>query len=125
MTRRFHAGYSVDISGIRFRVVQGRKVDRGKDRQDLRLEWWASGVGKWQAVDMQAAAFLADFFYENEEELYPQAEGMQGGRKFWEYLRWAMKHGWTKAQAGLRAEKAMRGVQLDLLQPEPWQGNGG
>lgn len=106
MNRRWHPGQTVEISGVTFRVVQGRKGPA-----DLRLEWLTSS-GSWRPVDMAAGGLMADFFYENESYLYPDHKG---GRKYLDYLREAAQFGWDKAQATLRLEKLVKGAQPTMF----------
>ena len=88
------------VDGIRFRIVQGKKADN-----DLRLEWQIPG-GEWRAVSMAAGAIMADFWYENENVLYPPERGLLGGEKYSQYLGTAMHDGWEVADAVLQTEKA-------------------
>jgi len=99
--RRWGAGDWLEIDGVRFRVCVGRKAP-----DDLRLEWLTENG--WRPVSMMAGALLADFFWENEEHLYPQANGYLGGNKYLKYLRHAAIHGYGRAEAGLRAERVAR-----------------
>lgn len=102
---RWRAGDERDIDGLRFRVTQGVKSP-----DDLRLDVKADG--SWRAVHMRLGAFLADFFFENEDVLYPPPA--KGGRKYLTYLRDATRYGWTKADAVLRIERRQR----SLFDPE-------
>ncbi len=99
--RRFAAGDVFDQQGIRLRVVAGRKPAAG-DGIDLRLDV-LTPTG-WVAVPLSVVGLMADFMYENEGVLYPKPQ-FKGGEKVWEYLRHSVKHGWSKAEAGLRLEK--------------------
>jgi hypothetical protein len=101
--RRFTVGYEVDVSGLRFRVEQG-----GKHPDDRVLLWW-TGSG-WRLIEMAAGALMADFFYENEHVLYPPP--YKGGEMYREFLKHAMQHGWSKAVAGLNAQKQMKQPSL-------------
>lgn len=105
MNRRWRDGLQVELDGLRFRVVAGRKSP-----DDLRLECWVDG--SWRPVRMALGAFLADFFYENEEVLFPYPK--KGGRKYLDYLRDAAKYGWEKADAVLRVERAKKRAQPQL-----------
>lgn len=84
---------------MQFRIVRG-----AKSPDDLRLDWYIDG--HWIAVPMMVGGFLADFFGENEDVLYPPPA--KGGAKYIEYLRWSWKHGVDRAQAGLEAERYLR-----------------
>ena len=106
--RRFVVGYEVQVSGIHFRVEQGRK------HPDDRVLLWNTPTG-WVPIEMAAGALMADFFYENEHVLYPPP--YSGGEKYREFLKHAMQHGWDKAVAGLRMEKNAK--QRSLFVEEP------
>lgn len=97
------------------RVVRGRK-----SAQDLKLEWLVGG--QWVAVPMAAAALLTDFFYENEDCLYPPPAA--GGEYLLAYLRQAAENGWQSADARLQNEKlaaqAARDLTTDLLSEINW-----
>ena len=86
-------------NGILLRVVPGKK-----SAEDLRLEWQIPG-GEWRAVTMATGAIMADFWYENEDVLYPRAAGFKGGEKYAQYLGVAMREGWGVADATLQSEK--------------------
>ena len=110
--RRFFNGWGSEISGIHFRVVQGQKSPN-----DLKIEW-LTAFG-WRPIEMDAAALLADFFYENEEALYPQTNGYKGGQKFWEFLRHAMRHGWVRAVGGKNIERSQRQLwESDVIEAD-------
>lgn len=96
--RRFAAGYSAHISGIPFRVVQGRK-----SADDLKLEWLTDRG--WVPVDMAAGGLLADFFYENEHRLYTHPNAL-GGEKYMRFLQDCVRLGWQEAMDKLVDEKA-------------------
>jgi hypothetical protein len=82
------------------RVVKGKKAE-----DDLRFEWQVPG-GEWRAVTMAAGGIMADFWYENEDVLYPPSAGFLGGEKYAQYLDQAMREGWDAADAVLQGEKA-------------------
>lgn len=100
--RRFNPGDLFEIGGMHFRVVPGSKTPRGPG-QDLRLDWLRSD-GCWRPVKMAHAGLIVDFFFENEDVLYPPPQ-FDGGRRFTDYLKHGLKHGWQSAEAGLRIEK--------------------
>ena len=78
-------------------------VERGvKHPEDLRLKWHTSEG--WTAVPMCAGFVLADFFWENENVLYPRGRGL-GGEMYLRQLAWAGRHGWEGAQAHLEADQ--------------------
>jgi hypothetical protein len=70
--------------------------------------------GRWVPVPMAVGALLADFFYENEDVLYPPGPNVLGGRKYIRYVKHAAIHGWQKAEAGLRAERERKNAQFTL-----------
>lgn len=88
--RRFRAGQQREFDGIRVRIVPGYKRTRG-DADDLRLEW--ETPSGWRAVSMATVLAMADFFYENEDALYPPPR-YQGGRYWADALTRAMQSGW-------------------------------
>lgn len=100
MTRgRWHAGWKHKVAGIHLRVVTGKKSP-----DDLRIEWLTSEG--WIAIPMAAGAVMADFWYENEDVLYPPPA--MGGRKYLSYLATAARDGWEAADATLQAERAAK-----------------
>jgi hypothetical protein len=104
--RRWKPGDEIEVDGVRFRVVAGKKTPNGGMGQDLRLDWWTGG--RWQAVGMGVGFLLADFFFENEEVLYPQALGHLGGKKYLRFVKHAAERGWRYAVVELRAEQEAR-----------------
>lgn len=102
MARRFAAGQRYVISGLTFRVVPGAKAPN-----DLRLDVAYAG-GIYRPVRMSLGAFLADYFYENEAELYPPPA--LGGDKYLAYLARAARDGWREADEVLRREQTRRRV---------------
>jgi hypothetical protein len=110
--RRWQPG-EFDFDGVRFRIVRGKKVTKlGESGKDLRLD--IKTPAGWRPVHMRLGAFLADFFGENEEILYPPftPEGYktpwQGGRKYLNYLRAAWQYGWEKAEGELQRERSQK-----------------
>lgn len=95
--RRFAVGYQTTISGITFRVEQGRKSE------DDRVLEWLTDRG-WRPIDMAVGFLLVDFFYENEHELYPPP--LEGGEYYRRFEEKAVQKGWQAALAQLQAEKA-------------------
>jgi hypothetical protein len=99
MTRRWVAGMTIAIAGLNFRIRAGYKREG-----DLALEW-ETPTG-WRAVPMAAGFLIADFLYENEDELYqPPAEG---GRYYLRHVEMACEIGWEAVQEKLRAEQLAR-----------------
>jgi len=114
MNRRFHAGDAYEVDGLRFRVRPGSK--QAASGVDLVLEM-QSASGSWVPVRMVLGFFLADFFYENEEVLYPQAHGKLGGKKYLNACRdAAVRRGWQRQWEFLELERRYR--QRDLFDGE-------
>lgn len=106
--RRWKAGARGTVSGIPFRVVEGRK---GPD--DLMLQFYVAtpNGGEWRAVGMDIGFLLADFLPENEDFLYPDAarSRIAGGGDYYLSECWhARKHGWLSAKQKLVRERAGR-----------------
>ena len=105
-----------EISGVRFRVVLGSKTARadatGHRGRDLCLEWQT--VVGWRPCEMAVGALFADFFYDNEDVLYPRPIG-QGGNKYRSYLYHAMKEGWQVADGVLQFEKRHKDDEPSLF----------
>ena len=101
MTRRWQAGWTYVVAGLPLRVVPGRKSS-----DDLVMQWRVNG--EWWSIPMAATAIIADFWYENEDVLYPPTRGFLGGRKYTRYLRKAIEEGWESAEAELQSEKAAK-----------------
>jgi hypothetical protein len=97
--RRFRVGDTFEISGIKFRIVKGRKKPG-----DLVVEWLTPDG--WQSIKMSAAFLLDDFFYENEHWLYPPPS--QGGDYYYRHVRHAMQFGWDKSAKALEIDKATK-----------------
>lgn len=101
--RRWEVGLTIRLPNApTFRVVNGDKKPG-----DLRLEWWSSARRLWLPVQMSAAALITDFFYENEDHLYPPPRYM-GGPYFMGYLAIAAAEGWQRADRKLRTEQHYR-----------------
>lgn len=113
MKRRFQPGWQETVGGVTYRVVLGRKMSRVPDAVDLKLEAWTPRG--WQAVPMAVGALMADFFYENEEVLYPPSAGFQGGTYYVTYLNQAVSDGWEVADERLQAEKRAREQRDNVL----------
>lgn len=121
--RRWSAGDQAEHSGFNFRVVRG-----SKSADDLRLEVLA--MGRWRPVRMSLGFFLADFFYENEDVLYPRephdparclkpgCDGSKhrGGQKYIGELRKAGRQGWQATDAFLEAERAEQRIFEDATE---------
>lgn len=100
--RRWQEGDSVEVSGVAFRIVLGRKW-APNGGQDLRLETLTAAG--WRPVDMALGFFLADFFGENEDVLYPPGDGNKGGRMYLGRCSVAYRDGWEVAVGKLAEEK--------------------
>lgn len=101
---KFQAGDNGSIGGVEWRITNGRKVER-KGRPvtgDLRLELW---VPEWTPVKMALGFLEADFYYQNENRLYPQNLGFQGGERYLNFVRGAAYLGWEAAVAQLDDER--------------------
>jgi len=97
------------IGGVYIRCVPGRKAP-----DDMKLEIRVSHgreyiPDEWRAVPMTLVAYMTEFFYKNEDNLYPPEEGYLGGEKFLQFLHDAVRNGYETATAGLEWEKAGRG----------------
>lgn len=102
--RRWEAGIAVRLPNApTFRVVPGNKAPG-----DLRLDWFSSRQRLWIPVQMSAAALITDFWYENEDHLYPPSRGKRGGKYFLDYLQIAAIEGWETADRKLRREQRFR-----------------
>lgn len=97
----FAAGQCDEIGGIRYRVRQGRK---GPDDLVLELE----GHRGFVPAKMALGALMADFFYQNEESLYPRQFGYRGGDMYFNFLLSAIRRGWREACLELEAERQRR-----------------
>jgi hypothetical protein len=107
--RGFGLGDRFMCSGLAFRVEQGRKLSRVAGETDLLLEVWTGD--RWAAVGMELGAMLTQFFYENEQVLYPPAlmngsgEPLLGGQRYLNACRAAIHHGWEAVAQQLEAER--------------------
>jgi hypothetical protein len=73
-----------------------------KARDDLRIDW--ATTNGWAAVRMVTVFMLADFFYENEDYLFPVGR-YRGGAMFLDAVRDACLNGWTGADERLEEQK--------------------
>lgn len=103
--RRFSAGDTFRMSGMDFRVRQGRKAP-----DDIVIDWCTSSG--WVPIGFDVLGLLHDFFYENEEVLYPSPMGYMGGAKVTDFERFAVKHGHDAAIHRLESEKRMKQSRL-------------
>lgn len=103
INRRWAAGDEYwSKEGLHLRVVEGAKPVNGNgEGRDLRLE--VDVNGQWTAVHMELGFALADFFYENEEVLFPPPQ-YKGGEKYLEQVQNAARFGYLAAQEWLERE---------------------
>ncbi len=118
----FEIGESGMAGGVEYRIERGHKpTPPGSARPDMLLKIRAR---EWVAVGMDFSGLLADFHNQVEDILYPPALGKKGGRKFFEHLERARKHGWRFAAAILHSEKVLSRIEP----PEPrlfdWEAEG-
>lgn len=100
MTRRWQVGEPFEVDGLRWRVVKGKKSP-----DDLRLEHLTPNG--WRPTAMAMLFMLADFWYENEDLLYPKPR-YQGADYLLREVTRAAKQGWQVAQAKLQKEKEQK-----------------
>ena len=100
MKRRWEAGWTDNVSGIEFRIVEGRK-----EPGDLRMEWRTAGG--WLPVKMSAVFMLTDFFVENEQHLkqFRPHWTETGADYFFRFLSMAVQDGWTAAAGQLEEQR--------------------
>jgi hypothetical protein len=99
-SRRWAPGQVIDDNAMPlFRCVPGSKGQR-----DLRLEWFVRGA--WRAVPMAAGLVMADFFFENENVLFPWPA--KGGGMYLGAVTEAARKGWMPVAARLADERAAR-----------------
>ena len=96
--------------GLLWRILPGRKpcpacAVLGKPCPHDRVLQWLTDEQRWVSIQMGAGALLADFFYENEEVLYPSRLGKMGGKKYLQFLMHAVEHGYEAAYEVLELEK--------------------
>lgn len=103
--RTWRAGQQVIVSGIPFRVREGRKAPG-----DLRLEWLTPDEG-WKPVEMAATGLMTHFFVENEEHLRQfRPHWQQTGRDYFiAFLNDVLDRGWAAAVATLKEQQAALG----------------
>jgi len=107
----FAVGDDGDIGGIRWRIVQGNKGPT-----DLILE--LEGRTGFAPARMALGGLMADFFYQNEERLYPRTFGYRGGELYLDFLRVALRRGWRQAHLELEAEREKRRLRNMRAQGE-------
>lgn len=97
----FAPGQVEDIDGFTFRIRQGRKGPN-----DLVLDLWNGR--EYAPVPMGLGGLMADFFYQNEERLYPQQYGFDGGERYLRFLRDCTRRGWRDVLSELKGQKLAR-----------------
>ena len=105
MTRRWAPGAEFELDGLRWRVVRGRKQSRVPGEIDLRLEHLTPQG--WRPTAMALLFMLADFWYENEDLLYPRPR-FQGADYLLRAVGRAAKNGYQSEVDRLEAEKARK-----------------
>jgi len=100
--RRFQIGDKGDLSGVHWRIEEGRKGP-----EDKVLEIVVPEVCK---VPMGLGLLMAQFFFDNEEHLYPQAYGYRGGFLYLDVCAKAALQGW---EAGTAELDRLRGLASD------------
>lgn len=104
----FTAGEHGEVSGFRYRIVEGQKKPG-----DLVLEIFNGE--RWVKVSMELGGFLADFHYQVEDHLYPRTSGHKGGEKYFEHMRRAVKNGWRFASAILTSERTLSHIEAPTI----------
>lgn len=94
-----------DIGGLMFRVVPEEQAASSKRKGKDHVLLQVHNGGRWIDVKMEIGFALAGFFYNEEEALYPQADGYYGGEMYLERCRYAALYGHRKA-AALTAEES-------------------
>lgn len=100
----FGVGDSGCIAGMEWKVMRGRKAPG-----DLVL---VARVPDWTYVSMEWGGLFADFHYQIEDILYPDAKG---GKKYLEHVRRATRSGFVSANYLLRLEKRSKGIPQRLF----------
>ncbi|KKL91001.1 hypothetical protein LCGC14_1899080 [marine sediment metagenome] len=103
-------------------LIPGRKTEKHPDDRIVMVR----SVGKdgWEAINMEDWAQIGKFFAENEELLYPQANGNRGKWKIVDFFRDAVKHGVASAMVRHQLRPApmdyalRRGAQGELWQQQ-------
>lgn len=95
--RRWTEGTEFELDGLSWRVVKGRKAPG-----DLRLEHMTTSG--WRPTAMALVFMLADFWYENEDLLYPKPK-FQGADYLLRAIERAAKNGYQSEVERLEGEK--------------------
>jgi hypothetical protein len=98
----FRAGQEFDLSGVKVRIVQGKKSP-----DDLRLEIRTNG---WVPASMVLNFVMADFYAQNEHTLQNarvigKTCGQTAGARFIHFCKGAQTLGWRIAAAQLKSER--------------------
>jgi hypothetical protein len=99
-TPKFRESDAGVIAGINWRVRRGVKSP-----DDLVLDFAVGG--SWVPVPMILGFFLADFFVQNENRLYRDG---RGGKYYLDAVKYAVRHGWQRADAVLQVEKRLKRI---------------
>lgn len=101
--RRWKAGMSNTVSGVEFRVTEGKKFPG-----DLRLDVYSCRDRRWVPVEMPLAFYLCDFLTENEQARrdYMGHWRQNGDMYFMRACVGAVKHGWRFAADLLKEQRA-------------------
>lgn len=126
-----------EVGGIYFHVVPEEEAASGKQhkkRGHMVLEFWQpqgwlpdgrwNERGRWIPAPMALAFMLTEFFYHEEEFLYPRQTGYLGGYKFMRYLWDAAIKGWLHARDNLERDKAGKADRISRPyrgDPEAWE----
>jgi hypothetical protein len=119
--RRFHIGYEpgrfFNFGQLDLRIVQGEKAPEDR-RLDVRCP-------TWEPVKMALGGLLTDFFYENEQILYPptpnvgRGRGQRGGAYYLDAMKEAAATGWRPVALRIEAERsAANGRPAPRLVPD-------
>jgi hypothetical protein len=110
MKARFAIGDKFEFPGARFEIILGEKKPKGGNGQDLVLTL----NGRQNKVPMEMAGMMVEFFFHNEETLYPPFADYEGGKKFLTYGYNCVKMGYPDATRRLELEKANKDRNLEL-----------
>lgn len=92
------------------RVELGDKTTPYQKGPDLRLDIGFPGAenqGMYVPLPMPLSFLITDFYYHNEERLYPQDfpnKNLRGGQWFLDSCGHAVQHGWRSATAELAGD---------------------
>lgn len=115
MTRRWEPR-EFELDGLRWRVVKGKKTSLVPGEDDLRLEHMTPQG--WRPTAMALVFMLTDFWYENEDVLYPKPR-FQGADYLLRAIKRAALNGFQSEVDRLEGEKVRKRQKEQglLLQP--------